>query len=78
MVLGCVLLIWRRWFRLCDQQHDVEAMVKTWLLEGREISLDEGSKGINPWKLPLMCNTDLDEIAVSETPGDPVFVAKYQ
>jgi hypothetical protein len=53
-------------------------MDKTWLLEGREISLDEGSKGINPWNLPFMCNADLDEIAVSETPGDPAFVAKYQ
>ncbi len=53
-------------------------MVKTWLLEGREISLDEGSKGFNPCKLPLMFNADLDEIAVSETPGDPAFVAKYQ
>jgi len=53
-------------------------MVKTWLLEGREISLDEGSKGINPCKFPLMCNADLDEITVSETPGDPTFVVKYQ
>ena len=62
----------------CDQQHYIEAMAKTWLLEGREISLDEGSKGINPCKLPLMCNADLDEIAASEKPGDPAFVAKYQ
>ena len=62
----------------CDQQHYIEAMAKTWLLEGREISLDEGSKGINPCKLPLMCNGDLDEIAASEKPGDPAFVAKYQ
>ncbi len=62
----------------CDQQHYIEAMAKTWLLEGREISLDEGSKGINPCRLPLMCNADLDEIAASEKPGDPAFVAKYQ
>jgi hypothetical protein len=55
----------------CDQQHHIEAMAKTWLLEGREISLDEGSKGINPCKLPLMCNADLDEIVASEKPGDP-------
>jgi hypothetical protein len=59
-------------------QHYMEAMAKPWLLEGREISLDEGSKGINPCKLPLMCNADLDEIAASEKPGDPAFVAKYQ
>jgi hypothetical protein len=49
-------------------------MAKTWLLEGREISLDEGSKGINPCKLPLMCNTDLDEIAASEKPRE---IASY-
>ena len=54
-------------------------MAKTWLLEGTEISsIDEASKAINPCKLPLMCNTDLDEIAVSETPGDPAFEAKYE
>ena len=54
-------------------------MVKTWLSEGTEIfSIDEASKAINPCKLPLMCNADLDEIAGSETPGDPAFVAKYQ
>ncbi len=62
----------------CDQQHYIEAMAKTWLLEGREISLDEGSKGINPCKLPLMCNADLEEIVASEKPGDPAFVSKYQ
>ncbi len=61
-----------------DQYHYIEAMVKTWLLEGREISLDEDSKGINPCKLALMCNADLDEIAASEKPGDPAFVVKYQ
>jgi hypothetical protein len=49
-------------------------MVKTWLLEGTEISsIDEASEVMNPCKLPLMCNADLDEIAVSETPGDPAF-----
>jgi hypothetical protein len=54
-------------------------MVKTWLSEGTVIcSIDEASKVINPCKFPLMCNADLDEIAVSETPGDPAFVAKYQ
>ena len=66
-------------FVSCDQQHYIEAMAKTWLSEGTEIfSIDEASKAINPCKLPLMCNADLDEIAVSETPGDPAFVAKYQ
>jgi hypothetical protein len=44
----------------------------------RNISVDEVSKDINPWKLPLIFNTDLDEIVVSETPGDPDFVSKYQ
>ncbi len=75
----------------CDQQHYIETMAKTWLSEGTEIFwIDETSKDINPCKLPLMYNADLDpdrlrlqflrhsEIAVSETPGDPVFVAKYQ
>ena len=66
-------------FVSCDQQHYIEAMVKTWLSEGTVIcSIDEASKVINPCKFPLMCNADLDEIAVSETPGDPAFVAKYQ
>jgi hypothetical protein len=63
----------------CDQRHYIEAMAETWLLEGTEISsIDEASEVMNPCKLPLMCNADLDEIAVSETPGDPAFVAKYQ
>jgi hypothetical protein len=53
-------------------------MAKTWLLEGRERSLEEGSKDINPRKLPLMCNAYLDEIAASERPGDPAFVTKCQ
>ncbi len=44
----------------------------------REISLDKGSKGINPCNLALMCNADLDEIAASEKPEDPAFVVKYQ
>jgi hypothetical protein len=44
----------------------------------RNISIDEASKAINPCKLPLIFNADLDEIAVSETPGDPAFVVKYQ
>ena len=39
----------------CDHQHYIEAMAKTWLLEGRQIFLDEDSKGINPCKVPLMC-----------------------
>ena len=55
---------------------------KLWLKLGfrraQKLSIDEASKAINPCKLPLMCNADLDEIAVSETPGDPAFVAKYQ
>jgi hypothetical protein len=35
-------------------------------------------KKIQPCKLPLMCNVDLDSIAASEKPPDADFVAKYQ
>ena len=51
----------------CDQQHYIEAMSKTWLLEGREAaSVEETSKAIRPCKLPLMCNVDLDAVVASE------------
>jgi hypothetical protein len=63
----------------CDQQHYIEAMAKTWLLEGREAaSVEEASKAIRPCKLPLMCNVDLDAVAASEKPADPGFVPRYQ
>jgi hypothetical protein len=63
----------------CDQQHYIEAMAKTWLLEGREAaSVEEASKVIRPCKLPLMCNVDLDTVAASEKPADPAFVARCQ
>ena len=63
----------------CDQQHYIEAMAKTWLLEGRAAaSVEEASKAIRPCKLPLMCNVDLDAVAASDTPADPAFVARYQ
>ena len=63
----------------CDQQHYIEAMAKTWLLEGREAtSVEEASKAIRPCKLPLMCNVDLDAVAASDKPADPAFVARYQ
>jgi hypothetical protein len=63
----------------CDQQHYIEAMAKTWLLEGRDAaSVEEASKAIRPCKLPLMCNVDLDAVAASETPADPAVVARYQ
>ncbi len=35
-------------------------------------------KKIQPCKLPLMCNVDLDSITTSEKPGDEAFVDKYQ
>ena len=42
-------------FVSCDQQHHIEAMTKTWLLEGHEaVSAGEVSKVIKPCKLPLM------------------------
>lgn len=54
-------------------------MAKKWLLEGRDVSSSEDFvKKIQPCKLPLMCNVDLDSIAASEQPADAAFVAKYQ
>ena len=41
-------------------------------------SVKEASKTIRPCKLPLMCNVDLDAVAASDKPADPVFVARYQ
>ncbi len=35
-------------------------------------------KKIQPCKLPLMCNVDLDSITASEKPEDADFLAKYQ
>jgi hypothetical protein len=63
----------------CDQHHYIEAMTKTWFLEGSEAaSVEEASKDIRPCKLPLMCNVDLDAVAASEKPADPGFVPRYQ
>ena len=63
----------------CDQQHYIEAMAKKWLLEGCDVSSSEDFvKKIQPCKLPLMCNVDLDSIAASEQPADAAFVTKYQ
>ena len=63
----------------CDQQHYIEAMSKTCLLEGREgVSVEETSKVIRPYKLPLICNVELDAVASSEKPVDPAFVPRYQ
>ena len=46
----------------CDQQHYIESMAKTWLLEGREVaSVEEVSKVIRPCKLSLMCNVELGQ-----------------
>jgi hypothetical protein len=60
-------------------KHYIEAMDKTWFLEGREsVSVEEASKVIRPCKLPLMCNVDLDAVASSEKPADPAFVTRYQ
>ena len=62
-----------------DQQHYIEAMAKTWLLEGSEAtSVEESPKDIRPSKLPLMCNVDLDAVTASEKPSDPGFVPRYQ
>ena len=63
----------------CDQQQYIEAMAKTWLLEGREgASVKEASKVTRLCKLPLMCNVELDAVAASEELADPAFVARYQ
>ena len=54
-------------------------MAKTWLLEGRETaSVEEDSKTIRLYKLPLMCNVEMDAVAVSDKPVDAVFVTRYQ
>ena len=63
----------------CAQQHYIETMTKTCLLEGCEsASVEEASKVIRLYKLPLMCNVDLDAVVVSEKPADPVFVTRDQ
>ncbi len=66
-------------FGSCDQQHHIEAMTKTWLLEGHEaVWVGEVSKVIKPCKLPLMRNVALDSIAASEKPAVPAFVSRYK
>ncbi len=63
----------------CAQQHYIEAMSKTWLLEGREAaSVEEASKAIRLCKLPWLCIVELDAVPASEKPADPAFVARYQ
>jgi hypothetical protein len=52
-------------------------MPKKWLLEGRDVSSsDDDVKKIQPCKLPLLCNVDLDSITSSEKSGDVSFVVK--
>ncbi len=63
----------------CYQQHYIEGMTKEWMIEGRDVSSsDDDVKKIQPCKLPLLCNVDLDSITPSEKSGDVSFVAKYQ
>jgi hypothetical protein len=53
-------------------------MGKKLLVEGRDVSSsDDDVKKIQPCKLPLMCNVDLDSIASSEKTGDVAFVSKF-
>jgi len=54
-------------------------MAKKLLLDGRDVSSSEDVvKKIQPCKLPLMCNVDLDSIAASEQPAGVAYMAKYQ
>ncbi len=66
----------------CDQETYIENMVKNWLFEDKELLPDvitkQGTKRqVNPTKIPMVCDADLDSIPISEKP-DLVYIFKFQ
>ena len=57
-------------------------MVNNWLFEGKELLPDVITKQrnirqVNPTKLPMVCDADLEVIPIPEKP-DLVYISKYQ
>jgi len=66
----------------CDQETYIENMVDNWLFEGKELLPDvitkQGTKRqVNPTKIPMVGDADLDSIPISEKP-DLVYIFKVQ
>ena len=66
----------------CDQETYIENMVNNWLFEGKELLPDvitkQGTKRqVNPTKIPMVGDADLDSIPISEKP-DLVYIFKVQ
>jgi hypothetical protein len=66
----------------CDQETYIENMVNNWLFEGKELLPDviskQGTKRqVNPTKIPMVCDADLESIPIPEKP-DLVYIFKFQ
>ena len=66
----------------CDHETYIENMVNNWLFEGKELLPDvttkQGNKQqVNPTKIPMVYDTDLESIPIPENP-DLVYISKYQ
>ena len=66
----------------CDQETYIENMVNNWLFEGKELLPDvitkQGNKRqINPTKIPMVCDADLESIPIPDK-ADLVYISKYQ
>ena len=66
----------------CDQETYIENMVNNGLFEDKELLPDgitkQGNKRqVNPTKMPMVCDADLDAILIPDKP-DLVYISKYQ
>ena len=66
----------------CDQETYIENMVNNWLFEGKELLSDvitkHGNKRqVNPTKIPMVCDVDLEAIPIPEKP-DLNYISKFQ
>jgi len=60
----------------CDQETYIENMVANWLFEGKEL-LPGTKRQVNPTKIPMVCDADLELIPIPEKP-DLVYIFKFQ
>ncbi len=65
----------------CDQETYIENIVKYWLLDDKESSdqfnSKQGQRLVNPTKIPVVCDADLEKILVPEK-LDPEYIILYQ
>jgi len=66
----------------CDQETYIENMVNNFLFEGKEllpnvISKQGTKRQVEPTKIPMVCDADLESIPIPEKP-DLVYIFKFQ